>query len=162
MSADVSEAGPLDPLRARLLSRDVLAGILFLTLGLAGLWLNEYRIGMAARMGPGYMPMLVFGALAAMGGVVTLIGLVRPGPPVEAMAVAATIWILASLAVFAVTIERLGLMVATVLLVGVASLAGHVGQPLRILALAVGLALFSLAVFVWGLGVTMKVWPWTF
>ena len=69
---------------------------------------------------------------------------------------------MASLAVFALTIERLGLMVATVLLVGVASLAGHVGQPLRILALAVGLALFSLAVFVWGLGVTMKVWPWTF
>ena len=35
--------------------------------------------------------------------------------------------------------------------------------PLLLAALlAVGLALFSLAVFVWGLGVTMKVWPWTF
>lgn len=162
MSAEISDRGPVDPIRARLLSRDVLAGVLFLALGLAGLWLNEYRIGRAARMGPGYMPMLVFGGLSAMGAIVTLIGLIRPGPPVERMAVAATIWILASLAAFALAIDRLGLMVATVLLVCIASIAGNVGQPLRVVALAVGLALFSLAIFVWGLGVTMKVWPWAF
>ncbi|WP_374450263.1 tripartite tricarboxylate transporter TctB family protein [Stella sp.] len=162
MSAETSDPGPAGPLRARLASRDVLAGVLFLALGLAGLWLNEYRVGQAARMGPGYMPMLVFGGLTAMGGFVAAVGLVRPGPPVERVAIVALIWILAALAVFALTIERLGLMVATVLLVAVASLAGHVGKPLRVLALAVGLAVFSLAVFVWGLGVTIRVWPWTF
>ncbi|BBK30670.1 tripartite tricarboxylate transporter TctB family protein [Stella humosa] len=157
-------AGSADsgPLQARICSRDVLAGIMFLGLGLAGLWLNEYRIGLAARMGPGYMPMLVFGALAFMGGLVLLKGLVQPGPPVERMAIVATIWILAALLAFALTIERLGLVVATIVLVGVASLAGNVGQPLRVLALAVGMAAFSVAIFVWGLGVTMKVWPWTF
>ncbi|WP_374450031.1 tripartite tricarboxylate transporter TctB family protein [Stella sp.] len=162
MSAEVSDPGPVDPLRARLTSRDVLAGVLFATLGLLGLWFNEYRIGQAARMGPGYMPMLVFGGLTAMGGIVTAIGLVRPGPPVERMAIVAMVWILAALAVFALTIERLGLVAATILLVLVASLAGHVGQFLRVVALAVGLALFSLAIFVWGLGVSMRVWPWTF
>ncbi|MGE0714730.1 MAG: tripartite tricarboxylate transporter TctB family protein [Alphaproteobacteria bacterium] len=147
--------------RERLLSRDVLAGLGFLALGLIGLWLNEYRIGRAARMGPGYMPMLVFGGLAIMGALVALKGLVQPGPAVERFHLGPLFWVLVAGIVFALLIERLGLVVATIGLVLVASRAGHLGQPLRVLALAVGLALFSVAVFVWGLGVTMKVWPWT-
>ncbi|BBK43593.1 tripartite tricarboxylate transporter TctB [Allostella vacuolata] len=162
MDAGSAQADTIDPIRARLLSRDVLAGILFLALGLGGVYLNEYRLGSAARMGPGYMPMLVFGSLAAMGALVTAKGLVRPGPPTERMAIAATIWILASLLAFALAIERLGLVAATIVLVCVASLAGNVGRPIRVVSLAIGLALFSVAIFVWGLGVSMKVWPWTF
>lgn len=162
MSVNASDRGDDDPIRARLASRDVLAGLFFLALGVIGLSLNEYRIGQAARMGPGYMPMLVFGGLTGMGILVTAMGLARPGPAVERMAVAATVWILVSLAAFGLAIERLGLMAATVLLVCIASLAGHLGQPLRVLALAVGLALLSLGIFVWGLGVTIRVWPWSF
>ena len=162
MSVEATSPDVDGPIRARLASRDVLSGILFLTLGLLGFWLNDYRVGLPARMGPGYMPMLVFGSLAFMGAVVTAKGLIRPGPPVERMAVIETVWILAALAVFAVAIERVGLVAATLLLVVVASLAGNVGRPLRVLALAVGLAAFAVAVFVWGLGVSMKVWPWTF
>lgn len=78
------------------------------------------------------------------------------------MAIAATIWILASLLAFALAIERLGLVAATIVLVCVASPAGNVGRPIRVVSLAIGLALFSVAIFVWGLGVSMKVWPWTF
>ncbi|MCC7274144.1 MAG: tripartite tricarboxylate transporter TctB family protein [Alphaproteobacteria bacterium] len=149
-------------IRARLTSRDVLAGLGFLALGLIGLWLNDYKLGRAARMGPGYMPMLVFSGLAAMGVLVALKGLVRPGEAVERFQWGAIFWVLISGVVFALAIERLGLVVATIVLVAVASRGGHLGQPLRVLALAVGLALFSVGVFVWGLGVTMKVWPWTF
>ncbi len=162
MSVEATRRIAADPVRARLASRDVLTGVLFLALGLLGLWFNDYRVGSAARMGPGYMPLLVFGGLACMGGMVMLKGLVVPGPPVERMAVMATIWILVSLLAFGAAIERAGLVAATMFLVAVASLAGNVGRPLRVLALAAGLAAFSVAIFVWGLGVSMKVWPWTF
>jgi hypothetical protein len=162
MSVEATRTLADGPVRARLASRDVLAGILLLASGLLGLWFDDYRLGSAARMGPGYMPMLVFGGLALTGAVVALKGVAIPGPQVERLAVLATIWILASLLVFAFAIETLGLVSATALMVIVASMAGHVGRPLRIVALAAGLALFSVAVFVWGLGVTMKVWPWTY
>lgn len=147
---------------ARLLSRDVIAGLMFLALGLAGWWLNDQRLGTAARMGPGYMPMLVFGGMIGMGAIVLLIGLIKPGPPVERPALVATFWVLAAGIVFALLIDRLGLFVATAALVLVASRGGHLGQPLRVIALALGLAFLSVVVFVWGLGVTMKVWPWTY
>ncbi|MGE0723206.1 MAG: tripartite tricarboxylate transporter TctB family protein [Alphaproteobacteria bacterium] len=147
---------------ARAMSRDVIAGLMFLAVGLAGWWLNDHRLGSAARMGPGYMPMLVFGGLSLMGLAVLTIGLVRPGPPIGRPALAATFWVLFAGIVFALLIDRLGLFVATAALVLVASRGGHLGQPLRVVALALGLAAMSVVVFVWGLGVTMKVWPWTY
>jgi len=43
-------------------AKDLASGIFLLVLAALGLWLNtDHTLGSARRMGPGYMPMLVFG-----------------------------------------------------------------------------------------------------
>ena len=45
----------------RINAKDLASGMVLLVLAVVGLWLNtEHGLGSARRMGPGYMPMLVF------------------------------------------------------------------------------------------------------
>jgi hypothetical protein len=55
----------------RLNAKDVTAGAFFILLAIIGLWLNgDHALGSARRMGPGYMPMLVFWILMGLGAIV--------------------------------------------------------------------------------------------
>jgi hypothetical protein len=49
-------------------AKDVASGAFLILIAVIGLWLNqEHALGTALRMGPGYMPMLVFwGSVAQM------------------------------------------------------------------------------------------------
>lgn len=61
-------------------TKDLISGGLLVLLALVGLWLNtEHTLGDARRMGPGYMPMLVFVLLLALGAMIVLVSL-RSGP----------------------------------------------------------------------------------
>ena len=52
----------------RINAKDLASGIVLLLLAAIGLWLNtDHTLGSARRMGPGYMPMLVFGVEAVLG-----------------------------------------------------------------------------------------------
>lgn len=60
----------------RLNTKDLIAGGIFLLIAVIGLWLNlDHTLGSARRMGPGYMPMLSFGLLGALGAAVFILGL---------------------------------------------------------------------------------------
>ncbi|RVT97096.1 hypothetical protein EOD42_11950 [Rhodovarius crocodyli] len=55
--------------------RDIASGVFFIVLAAIGLWLNtEHTMGSARRMGPGYMPWLVFWLQIALGVGVVLVG----------------------------------------------------------------------------------------
>ena len=61
-------------------TKDLISGGLLVLLALVGLWLNtDHTLGDARRMGPGYMPMLVFVLLLILGALVVLVSL-RSGP----------------------------------------------------------------------------------
>lgn len=60
----------------KLNTKDLIGGGMLLALALIGLWLNQdHNLGSARRMGPGYMPMLALGLLAALGAAVMVAGL---------------------------------------------------------------------------------------
>src|SRR5438874_13674652 len=95
--------------------KDVLAGLLFVAVALLGLWLSrDYPIGTALRMGTGYVPRLLCWILLALGVVVLVQGL-REGQGAhlvsseQGSAWRAVIFVTASLVIFGVSIERLGL-----------------------------------------------------
>ena len=68
----------------KLNAKDIASGVFLVAVAAAGLWLNqEHALGTARRMGPGYMPMLVFWVLMALGGIVLLIGLFNGPDPLE-------------------------------------------------------------------------------
>jgi hypothetical protein len=154
----------------RMLARkDVLSGLLFCGVALFGLWLSrDYPIGTALRMGTGYVPRLLCWVLMALGAVVLVQGLrarepapdTNVTPTTGASAVlGAIVVVAASLVAFGLSVERLGLVVAILLLVGIGSIAARGIKAWEVAAAALGLILLTWAIFIQGLGLTIPVWP---
>jgi hypothetical protein len=65
-------------------TKDVVSGIFLVAVALVGLYLNQdHNLGSARRMGPGYMPMMVFWLQAGLGALVVLFGLANGPDPLE-------------------------------------------------------------------------------
>jgi hypothetical protein len=139
--------------------RDLAAGALMTSLGLfVALYApSHYRMGEAARMGPGYFPTILGVVLVALG---LLIGMfafrkavhaLRPPPFVLRPLLA----VLAAILTFSLLVERLGLVPAAIALTFVAALAERPFQPRRTVLLAIGLALISWLIFTVGLQMTL-------
>jgi multisubunit Na+/H+ antiporter MnhG subunit len=69
----------------RLNAKDLAGAILLMAFAIVGFWINaeDHAIGTARRMGPGYMPMLAFGILAALAALTFVIGLFNGPDPLE-------------------------------------------------------------------------------
>lgn len=151
--------------------KDFWAGVLYVIVG-AGFALGapSYRIGTAARMGPGYFPLLVGILLALLGLVIVLRALVIQTPdgnPVGPWAWRPLVFIILANFLFGILlggvpslgIPPMGLIVAIVVLTLVSALAGREFRLLEVALLAVILAVGSWLVFVWGLNLQLPVWP---
>lgn len=118
-------------LKSNLNVKDILLGILLILLATGALYVNQdYERGSASRMGPGYVPMLVFG-LIGLFGLLLLVTALRSGPEkLERWAWRPMILILSSLAAFGVFLDKIGLGLSVALLTMVSSLADK-SQTLR-------------------------------
>ena len=115
-------------------------------------------------MGTGYVPRLLCWILMGLGAVVLVQGLPEADSDRPAEGGALTrLWpilvVTASLVAFGLALERLGLVVAIFLLIGIGSLAARGIKPWEAAATALGLILLSWAIFIEGLGLTIPVWP---
>jgi hypothetical protein len=120
---------------------------------------THYNIGTAIRMGPGYFPTCV-GALVALLGLALLVGSLRvEGPRLPALALRPVVLVLAAGVVFGYLLKPFGLVISTVVLVLVSAAGGHEFRWGEVLVLAAGLAVFAVAVFVYGLGLPFPLWP---
>jgi putative tricarboxylic transport membrane protein len=145
--------------------RDVLAGLLFIGVAVFGLWLSrDYPIGTALRMGTGYVPRLLCWVLFGLGAVVLVQGL-REAQDARALssgdlsALRPLVFVTASLVIFGLSIERLGLVISILLLIGVGAVAARGLRPFETLLAALALILVSWGIFILGLGLTIPVWP---
>jgi putative tricarboxylic transport membrane protein len=166
MSVDEQPELPRAALRHVIARKDVLAGALFCAVALLGLYLSRnYPVGTAVRMGTGYVPRLLCWILLGLGALVLLQGLretqaARPAPSSSRpSAWRAVIFVTASLVIFGLGIERLGLVASILLLVGVGAVAARGLRPLETLAAALVLIVLSWGIFIVGLGLTIPVWP---
>ena len=141
---------------------DVLSGALFIAVAVFGLWVSrDYPVGTALRMGTGYMPRLLCWILLGLGALILAQGLRTPAASLrpQAQAWRAVVSVTAGLLAFAFSIERLGLVLAIVLLTGIGALATRALRPLETAFAAAALIALSWAVFILGLGLTIPVWP---
>ena len=143
--------------------KDVLAGLLFMAVAILGLWVSrDYPVGTAFRMSTGYVPRLLLWVLLLLGGVILVSGIrtadseseLEPGGSWRAI-----ILIPAALVAFALSLERFGLLVACALLIGIGSLAARGLRPREAVAAGILLTFLTWAIFVWALGLTIRVWP---
>lgn len=171
MSEASRNPGPAHPLLRRLLRKNVLSGLMFIAIASLGLWLSrDYPIGTLRRMSTGFMPQMLCWLLMGLGGIVLLQGLLAHdgskmaseiGYADKAAEGRENYWsigfVALSLVAFALTIETLGLVVAIIFLVVIASFAYRGIAWWETASTAIGLTVLSWLIFVLGIGMTVKI-----
>lgn len=139
---------------------DLLAGVVMVGLGALGLWAGRnLTYGSPAMMGPGFLPISLSWLMIAIGAFVFLNGLRRPRLEIGKFNVRPLIILVIAIAGFAFGAQRFGFVLSSVWLVVVGSLADEEHRWKEIIISTVLLVAFGTAVFIYGLGVQMPVWP---
>jgi Tripartite tricarboxylate transporter TctB family len=143
--------------------RDFWSGIMFTVLGVIFAYgATSYNIGSAAKMGPGYFPLMLGVVLALLGAAVTLRALsvqTADGEPIDAFDWKTTLIVLGSVCLFGFLLPTMGLMLALLALVIGSSLASHEFTWKGTLISAVFLIALCLVVFVWALKLQFNILP---
>ncbi len=139
---------------------EVLTGIFLILVALLGLYLSwPLSSTTEVGLGPGYVPKMFAFIQLALGVILIGSGMVTEGEAHEPWHLRPLLLILASIAFFAMTIGRLGLVIALTGLVFL-SCAANRGTTFReTLALAVGSVVVSALLFVKALGLSIALWP---
>jgi putative tricarboxylic transport membrane protein len=120
-----------------------------------------YPSGSAAKMGPGYFPRLLAITLAAIG-LAVILGAMKSTAtrePLRRWDWKGLAWVSGSVVLFALLLFPLGLIGALFVLIMVSSKASPEFTWKGALANAAVLIVLCLAVFVYGLGLRLPVWP---
>jgi len=151
--------------------KDFFAGLMYLVVGGGfAIGATQYNVGTAARMGPGYFPLLLGVILALIGLVISAKAMLKgqeDGDPIGKWAWRQIFFVLAANFMFGILlvgvpawgIPGFGLIVAIYGLVFIASFARKEVNIKETLILATILAVGSYAVFVWALNLQFPVWP---
>lgn len=151
--------------------KDFFAGLMFMVAGIAFAWgSTNYTIGEAARMGPGYFPLMLGILLTILGAIVTFQALVietEDGGRIGTIAWRPLFFIIGANLIFglllaglpALHIPALGMIVAIYALTFVASLAGTEFKAKEVALLATVLAAGSYVAFIVLLKLQFPVWP---
>lgn len=140
--------------------QDFWSGVLFAGIGsFTVVYATRYTLGTAARMGPGYFPRILGLLLIGLGALLVLRSLKLAGPPIPGWQWRPTVVVLGSVVVFGLVVSRVGLLLSTVFLIVVASMASRESRPRESIAAGVALAILAVAVFVVGLGVQLPILP---
>ena len=151
--------------------KDFFSGLVFVVVGTAyAIGATNYKIGEAARMGPGYFPLILGIMLAVVGVIVTFKALVVEtvdGDKVGSIAWKPLFFIIVANLAFGVLLGGLprinfpsfGLIVAIYALVPIAALGGDEFKLKEVIVLATILAAASYFAFIWGLKLQFPVWP---
>jgi putative tricarboxylic transport membrane protein len=140
--------------------QDFAAGVLFLAIACFALWVaRDYPVGTAVRMSSGYFPRLLCFVLILLGAYVTLRSLVVDGPALTRVRARPLILITTAIVVFAFSIKTLGLVLATALITLIGGYASPNVRRVEMAAAAAVLAIMAIAIFVWGIGLPIPVWP---
>jgi len=147
-------------------NKDLLAGLMFIVIGVVFfVGAYNYQMGTAARMGPGYFPRILGGVMAVLGVIVAGIGLKNQAQWAATEGIGWT-WkpvFIVTLAVvlFGATLPSLGMVIAIILLTMLSGFAAHDKNYRELAIITVIMCLFCAAVFVWGLKLQMKLFPWS-
>jgi hypothetical protein len=141
-------------------NKQTLSGLVFVGIGvLSAAIASRYSMGTSMRIGPGWFPLMVSLALAAMGAVITVKGLVEGGERPQRLPWRPFVVIPVSMMLFGVLLPRVGLVVSCIALVFCSALARQGQRLFEMALLSLGLAAFSVTVFVYGLRIPFRTWP---
>lgn len=143
--------------------KDLLAGLVFIGFGLAfAVGAATYEIGTALRMGPGYFPLVLGGLLVFLGVLI----IVKASVAGEEDAIGPVPWkaalvIVGALVFFGATIRGLGVVPSVFVTALVAGLSGRRPGFVAPVAIALGLTVASVLIFIVALELPLPAFgPW--
>jgi hypothetical protein len=139
-------------------AKDFWTGLIYIFFGLSAVLIaRDYGMGTALKMGPGYFP-TVLGSLLTFIGIIALVrSFIAPGGPIGGLAFKGLLLVVGSTLVFGLILRGAGLAIALPLFVIISAYASVHFRWGPSLALAAGLTLFCVLVFLKGLGVPLPI-----
>jgi Tripartite tricarboxylate transporter TctB family len=144
---------------------DLLAGLIFVAFGLAFAATSlTYDLGTPLRMGPGYFPLVLGGILVLLGLLIVGKGLVADAGEegrLGAVPWRALVLIVLAVLFFGMTVRGLGVVPATAVSALLTALASYRTGILAAVAIAAGLTVLSVVIFVVALQLRLPLFgPW--
>ena len=143
--------------------RDFLSGLMFLIVGIVfAVGASNYSMGTSARPGAGYFPLMLSVIMSVLGAIILFKALTietEGGDPVGHIAWRPLLVIVGSIAVFGFALPRLGMIATVPLLIVMVSFAGDEFKWRGVVVASIVLTAFAWFVFVWGLKLTLPLWP---
>jgi hypothetical protein len=139
-------------------AKDFWTGVIYIFFGSSAFLIaRDYGMGTALKMGPGYFP-TVLGALLTLIGIISLIrSFLEPGDPIGRFTFKGLLLVVGSTLVFGFIVREAGLAIALPILVIMSASASVHFRWGPSLALAAGLTVFCVLVFLKGLGVPLPI-----
>lgn len=147
-------------------NKDLLAGLMFVAIG-ATFWYgaSSYQIGSAARMGPGWFPSVLGAIMTFLGVLIAALGLKNQSKWSATEGIGWTfrpvIILTAAVILFGFALPTLGMIIAIILLCFISGVAAHDKEYKSLAMITVIMCIFCAAVFIWGLKLQMKLFPWS-
>jgi hypothetical protein len=143
--------------------RDFFSGLMFIVVGVVfAVGATNYSMGSSAKPGAGYFPLILSVLMAMLGAIVLFKSLTietEGGDPIGHIAWRPLIVIVVAIAVFGLSITRLGMIATIPILIVITSLAGDEFGWVGVIANAVVLTVASWLIFIVGLKLTIPMWP---
>ncbi len=142
--------------------QDFYCGLMFIMVGILGVVVGwDYPRGTPVRLGTGVFPAILSWGLIVIGLIVTVQGLLTAGPGLGRVAWRPVILIPVAASAFAGLIETAGLMVATLVLMIIAALAGEDHKIKELSIFGVVMLFMAWFLFIFILDMPIKVFPWS-
>jgi putative tricarboxylic transport membrane protein len=139
-------------------SKDFWSGLIYIFIGSSAIIIaRDYGMGTALRMGPAYFPAILGGLLFLIGAISVIRAFLVKGPPIGAFAFKGILAVIGATILFGLIVREAGLAIALPLLAIVSALGSTRFRWLPTLAMAAGLTVFSIYVFIKGLGIPLPI-----
>jgi len=141
------------------ISQDLLAAIIFMSIGAAALWFGaDLDAGTSSEMGPGYLPRALGWIILGMGVLTAARSFWVASPEVGRINLRPILLILAACGAFAFLVESAGFVVASAVAVLVSVFAMERPTPIYTLGMVIILPAALALVFIIGLGLPFDLW----
>jgi Tripartite tricarboxylate transporter TctB family len=130
-----------------------LSGLMFIGIGGVAIYMaQDYPMGSALRMGPGYFPIVLGGIMAIFGIYELILGIMKSDPVKGNWSIRALIILPLAAVVFGIMMETVGFVPALIALIFVSAAASKEFKLWEVLVSAVVITAASVGVFIYGLG----------
>jgi hypothetical protein len=139
-------------------AKDFWTGLIYIFFGVSAVLIAmDYGMGTALKMGAGYFPTVLGGLLTLIGIIALVRSFIVPGGPIGRLALKGLLLVVASTLIFGLILRGAGLAIALPLFVIMSAYASVHFRWMPSVALAAGLTLFCVLVFLKGLGVPLPI-----